>query len=601
MTSHKLLKQWFRVGAVCLGALLVPSSCIDSDYDLDRVDLTMGLGSDGLSVKLGNTEKIYLETIIDTDETVKLDKANLYYLIKDGQTNINVNVAQVSANLEETAINTSNRVFTFEDLLEQNGLPETVKELPVEAGLQVTGTIEAAENIKFKVENISPDILSVTHACVEDVKLSLEMKLVASPMVKFDVNKITDFQIELPQFLQVKSVPQGWTLNGQTLKFKGDLSVRNTLLCELVVSGIELGKHGVPQNGVIELPAEQRATNISGKVSLVAAEAFTMHVGDYTDLCFSLGIAGDKRIQVVQATGRFNPAINPEVSPIQIAESLPDFLKGEDVRITAANPTVKFMADMQNIPVDIDFSARFISQKNGAESFKRELDFPSVSLSNRTYNTVYYHQAEQPYDPEGTVEGAICQQVADINSLIKVLPDFLEVDLKDGKVRVQPQQYTIDLGKDYQAQADYKVFVPFEFSQGLVIVYNDSTNSFNKDVEDYAAHGVRVNAKIENTIPLELEATAYAVDVMGNRIPGVRFTKALVAPSTDGVSIETTEIEIDGDLDAPELLKKVDRIYFTIHATDEEATRNHQLYSTQYLQVKDMRLRLKGQIIADLN
>ena len=80
--SEQCLKQWFRVVAVCLGALLVPTSCIDSDYDLNRVDLTMGLGSDGLSVKLGNTEKIYVETIISTDETVKLDQANLYYLTK---------------------------------------------------------------------------------------------------------------------------------------------------------------------------------------------------------------------------------------------------------------------------------------------------------------------------------------------------------------------------------------------------------------------------------------------------------------------------------------------------------------------------------------
>lgn len=601
MMSEQCLKQWFRVVAVCLGALLVPTSCIDSDYDLNRVDLTMGLGSDGLSVKLGNTEKIYVETIISTDETVKLDQANLYYLIKDGQTDINVNVAQVSANLEETAINTSNKIFTFDDLLEQNGLPTTIQELPVNAGLSVNGTIEATENIKFKIENIDEDILSVARADVKDMKLALEMKLVSSPGVKFDVEKITDFQIELPKFIQVKSVAQGWKLNGHTLKYQGELFVRNALLCELVVDGIELGKYGVPENGVIELPEAQRVTNITGEVSLVATESFTMRSGDYSDVVFSLGIAGDKRINVERATGRFNPVISPEVSPIQISESLPDFLKGEEVRVTASNPTIKFAADMRDIPVGIDFSARFISQKQGTNGFKRELDFPFVSLNNHAFNTVYYHQAEKPYDPAGVTEGAICKQVDHIASLIEVLPDFLEVDLKDGKVRVQPKEYTVDLGKEYLAKADYQVFVPFEFSQGLIIVYNDSTDSFNEDVEDYAAHGVRVNAKIDNTIPLELEATAYAVDVKGNRIPGVRFSTALVAPSADGVSVETTEVEIDGDLDTPELLKQVDRIYFNIHATNEDTTRNHQLYSTQYLQVKDMRLRLKGQIIADLN
>lgn len=51
-------KQWFYVGAVCAGSVLLTTGCVDSDYDLDNIDLTMGLGSEGLSVKLGNTEKV---------------------------------------------------------------------------------------------------------------------------------------------------------------------------------------------------------------------------------------------------------------------------------------------------------------------------------------------------------------------------------------------------------------------------------------------------------------------------------------------------------------------------------------------------------------
>lgn len=49
------------------------TSCLDDSYDLNKVDLTMGLGSDGLAVTLGNTENILLNDILDTDESVKLD------------------------------------------------------------------------------------------------------------------------------------------------------------------------------------------------------------------------------------------------------------------------------------------------------------------------------------------------------------------------------------------------------------------------------------------------------------------------------------------------------------------------------------------------
>ena len=58
------------------------NSCMDDSYDLNNVDLTMGLGSDGLSVTLGNTEKIYLGDLLDLDESVKLDGENTFYLVQ---------------------------------------------------------------------------------------------------------------------------------------------------------------------------------------------------------------------------------------------------------------------------------------------------------------------------------------------------------------------------------------------------------------------------------------------------------------------------------------------------------------------------------------
>lgn len=60
---------------------------MDDSYDIDKVDLTMKLRTDGLGAPLGNTEKIMLDDILDIDDSeVKTDKSHLYYLVESGNT-----------------------------------------------------------------------------------------------------------------------------------------------------------------------------------------------------------------------------------------------------------------------------------------------------------------------------------------------------------------------------------------------------------------------------------------------------------------------------------------------------------------------------------
>ena len=59
------IKQFLFVGALCAGSAFLTTACVDNSYDLSEdLDLTMGLGSNGLSVPMGNVEKIYLNDIL---------------------------------------------------------------------------------------------------------------------------------------------------------------------------------------------------------------------------------------------------------------------------------------------------------------------------------------------------------------------------------------------------------------------------------------------------------------------------------------------------------------------------------------------------------
>ncbi len=605
-------KQWFYVGAVCAGSVLLTTGCVDSDYDLDNIDLTMGLGSEGLSVKLGNTEKVYLNNIIDVDETVKLDNSNFYYLVEDGETDFNVSVENVNAKFENTNIRTNQPVLTFDGVLEQmdqSQIPASITEVLVGANQVFGGKAEGSANADFNVK-VQSDIVSVSEVITEETPIVFKMNMENSPNMRVKIDHLANFVIQLPKFITVKEVSNEWNYNStnNTLSLKnGRLDYSNAEICRLVVNKAVFGEAGVVENGKISLPDVMTATSVDGEVFFRTTENFTMHKdlgngqGDYANVVFDLQLGLGTDVRVEQAIGVFNPEINPEIKPINIKESLPDFLTDEAVRVNAANPTIKFMADLTQIPVGINFGAQLTSVKAGDQTFPKSVVLPQISIDEKKLSTVYYHQKNEAYDPDGVVKDAKHQQVDNITKLFETLPDEIQVNMKEGRIAVQDKPYTVNLGQTYNAKAKYNVFVPFEFNNGFVIVYNDSTDSMKDDLEDYAAEGVRVTADVNNTIPLDLVATITAVDVDGNPVPGVTFDKANIPASTDGKAEAKTSLQIDATLSDPYLLRKIDRFMFNINAASGESTETHKLYSTQYLEFTNVKVRLKGQIIADFN
>lgn len=149
------------------------TSCLDDSYDLNKVDLTMGLGSDGLAVTLGNTENIMLNDILDTDESVKLDANNLYYLVENGSTNINMKVDGFSTNISDTKLNMNAPVLSFADV--KSSVEEklgtslgNVTSVAVDNGLRSTGKADGSEALDFEVSGMQSDVTYLKDLVIED-------------------------------------------------------------------------------------------------------------------------------------------------------------------------------------------------------------------------------------------------------------------------------------------------------------------------------------------------------------------------------------------------------------------------------------------------
>ncbi|MCI6822185.1 MAG: hypothetical protein MR881_01625 [Bacteroidales bacterium] len=612
-TTIKLLAK----SLLCAVCGLAFTGCVDDKYDTDSIDLTMGLGSDGLGMTLGATEKIYLGDMlnVDEDDLWHVDGNNLFYLVQNGTTSFNYHVQDVTTKIDEAKLTPTVEVFNFD----RTGFP-----VPVTLGAgnslsQIPGfdlsKVEAKEDFNFSMSGIMGDIVSLKSIVPKEsssrFKLILEI-LSNSGTQDFYIKKIEGMKITFPDFIKSNE------LTGQTKTFDdlspsaqtNRLELGTVSLDEVRLSEDELGM--TIENEQIELAGEIK---MEGKFDICTKRNVTLSTGSFINVRLTVALEGSAPengkilVALDKVSGVYNPTVHVgDVAPFNIAEQLPDFLKDNTVKIDVANPTIKFNVDLSEVPMSFEFQGKMWGLDENGQPTCDPIYFPKQTAGYATLNKhdragVYFYQGNSPYDPDGVEAGANSYDVPNLSKLIDPIPENIKVDMPDGSVRIkQDELNTITLGRDYNAGIDYEIFIPFEFNSKLSIVYRDTTDCMNDDLKDYQAKGVTVTAEAYNEIPLKLIAELKTLDVNGNEIPLAAPATANIEAAPNNGTSKTTPITINVTFNDQADLSRVDRFVFRITAAASQAEgQSRKLLSDQYLKLSKILLRLNGSIVGDFN
>lgn len=369
----------------------------------------------------------------------------------------------------------------------------------------------------------------------------------------------------------------------------------------LHVIGYEFGEKA----GEGEKPDENRTITIDGKVTM-KGQVVTSGIGGSGSLTMTMHVTlGEMTANSV--TGVIQPNIDAETTNIELND-LPDFLKDEETRLDITNPVILLIAENPlATPVQID--AVLTPMKNNTQIEGKEVkigggyDKKPIELAPNKKNLIALSRTG-----ESSIEEATNVKVEDINNLLETIPDDIMVDLQP--VVRNEDYYTAKLGWSYEMPSSYEVDVPLSFEQGLNIVYNDSIQDLNKDLNDLDKVGlknVKVILSVDNAIPLKLQLKAENVqikDVYGNELSAVKKTieedKQYVAESTDGEKPATSELVLNLTSDDTAFLSKIDRICFKITAVTGSTT-GVPLKDTQWLKITSIKLSVPGGVNVDLN
>lgn len=559
-------------------------SCVDNKYDLDKdIDMTINVGGEHLTIPAGSSDTAYLSKIIEVEEGDILQPdatTRVYHLTK--RDDIDVDPTTV----KEVTISSANTDLKQELVGSDDG----------GSGSKTT-ELDVKNNLRAEASDIDEALIELgALGAKTPTSLTLAFEFLNTGNLTFGSVTAKNLEIQLPDFLMFEKgeVEEGnkLILNNEELKNAQKV---------LHVIGYQFGGKA----GEGEIPDKNRTITINGLVTM-QGQVVTSGINGSGSLTMTLDVTLEE-MTANSVTGVIQPEIKAETTNIELND-LPDFLKDEETRMDITNPVILLRAENQlETPVEVD--AVLTPMKGNAQIDGKEVKVgsgygktPVVLASGK--NVIALSRTG-----ECTIEGVTSNvKVEDINDLLETIPDDIEVDLQP--VVRNEGYYTAELGRAYEMPSSYEVDVPLSFEQNLNIVYNDSVQDLNKDLNDLdkvILKKANVLLTVDNAIPLKLQLKPENVlikDVYGNELTAVKKTieedKQYVTESTDGEKPVTSELVLNLTSEDTAFLSKIDRICFKLTAVPGSAT-GVPLKDTQWLKVTSIKLSVPGGVNIDLN
>lgn len=583
------VKKMYPLWGFLLSFPLWTVSCVDNKYDLDKdIDMTINVGGEHLTIPAGSSDTAYLSKIIEVEEgdILQPDAATrVYHLTKKDDIDVEpttvkeVTISETTTKLEETKIVNTTSSLINEDVTE---------------GINTLGDFKAESN---NIDEALKELGSLYAKTPVDLILTIDFQKEQSlNFTRVQANKL---KIVFPDYIVFKAEEgiQGHELilDGQVLSENGSsysrtLKVEGYKFSENAGAGRKPNEGTLTIEGVISMEGEVVTTGVSGTGTLSLVPKTVL-----------------REMTANSVTGVIQPEIKAETTNIELND-LPDFLKDEETRMDITNPVILLRAENQlETPVEVD--AVLTPMKGNAQIDGKEVKVGSGYGKTPVVLASGINVIALSRTGECTIEGVTSNvKVEDINNLLETIPDDIEVDLQP--VVRNEDYYTAELGRAYEMPSSYEVDVPLSFEQNLNIVYNDSVQDLNKDLNDLdkvILKKANVLLTVDNAIPLKLQLKPENVlikDVYGNELTAVKKTieedKQYVTESTDGEKPVTSELVLNLTSEDTAFLSKIDRICFKLTAVPGSAT-GVPLKDTQWLKVTSIKLSVPGGVNVDLN
>ena len=557
------------------------TGCMDDGYDFNEVDMTVGIGGDGLSLPVSSTDTIKLEDVLELDgsESVVVKDNGDYVFEQTGD-----DVAPVHPAIDPIVVS-------------QAGAPETgeivISAVPAVGGgyYEITAGGRAQS---FTYTGSKPDeVLSLTSVGVDGaISFTVEFPRELSQAVP-TVDRLT---VTLPSYMRLDNAGQG--TDEHTLVYT-DVPTTASLTVDVPISSLDFTVSG---QGNDRLAIEGDRIVMAGDIRVdVSATASTAAGVDGSRITSSMRMDD---ITVTSAYGKFNPDIDlNELGNVEIT-GVPDFLTDGNVVVDLYNPQI-LLTVTNDMAIGGVINGVITSHKEGNDPVSIPVNGINVKPSGTT-NVCICRRAE-------AVDATLYDQVlpiANLSDLISTIPDNITFDAEataDSKT-----DGSFDFGKQYTIQPNYRIEAPITFDADARIVYKGTLDGWNDDISDFELAEdsyVSMSATVENRVPAYLDLQVSAVDIDGNVMSENDITvevSTTVLASADGENSAETPLTVNIRQKSEGAFSRLDGLVFNVEARASEDGQNPVVGKTlnakkHFIIARDINVKLVGKVIGDFN
>lgn len=577
----------FIATALLLTSLGVTTSCIDNSYDLNKdIDMTVNVGGEHLAIPVGYTEQITLDKIIELDEGDDLQLVNgEYHLLKSDK------IDETNTSVKMVTVNASSNPINSIKVINDRTYPQP-EDVTVE-------DIESEGSVNTEAHGIDEAVIEIGSLTANTpAKLTLSFEINKTSSISYSDVTIDKMTITFPDFIKFEEGQSG--LNGQVLTISNKTLSSSTYTIDLYISKYVFGEKYGDGNKVKEENGD-RIIKIENQKITVKTDV-TVHQARGTGSLSITPTAILAAMTVSEVNGTIKPDMDVKPTEVELT-NLPDFLQDEEVKLDITNPVFSFKAN-NPLNEEIEMDGIMTGYKNGKATKTVKIGSGNGGVPIKLKPSGNKQQTISIVRNEKTVveTGATKVIVPNLNDIIETIPDRISVELKPA-VKTD-DYYTVNLGQDYVLNSEYNIDIPLSFGSGLKIVYEETIDDFDLDLEDVDIKKAIISITADNTIPLKMEIkneNVSALDVNGNKITDINVTvEGTITESKDGKSIATSQLNINLVSTKEGAISKLDGLFFKVTAVPGQAT-DVQLLSSQWMQLKDMKLKIPNGIKVDLN
>lgn len=579
-------KRPLIAAALLLTSFGITTSCIDNSYDLNRdIDMTISAGGEHLAIPVGYTEKITLDKIIELDEgdDLQIVDGEYHLLKKDNIDETNTSVKLVTVNessnpIEPIRIISGNHDSDVYDILISNA--------------------ESEGFINAEAHGVDKAVIEIG-SLAADMPTTLTLQLKLSGEISTSLVKVGTMTITFPNFIQFEK-ENG--LNGQTLTMT-DVQIEpySGFTKELKINKYVFGKEYGEGNRVDEENGDRilKIENQEIKIDMQGINVADPSGNGSLNITPTITLA---EMAVSEVYGTIQPDIDVKPTEVEL-NNLPDFLQDDEIRLDITNPVFSFNAN-NPLNTDVEMDGVLTGYKDGKVTKIVKIGSGNGGASITLKPSGDKQQTISIVRDEQTVVEANATKVVvpNLNDIIETIPDHINVELKP--VVKTEQYYTVNLGQDYTLNSAYDIDIPLSFGSNLKIVYEETLDNFDLDLEDVDIKKAVLSINAVNTIPLAMEIkndNVSALDANGNVIKDIDVTvEGTITESKDGKTEVSSALNVNLNETAEGAISKLDGLKLKITAVPGQAT-DVQLLSTQWMQLKDMKLKIPNGIKVDLN